>query len=91
MSSPTSIIQIWCDNDRQFIETVRPVIAYDQQKHRGQTEYITGDVADWLVFYFNARQEKIDGPYCTLLQYALDQVDYRELAEHLIRRQEEYE
>jgi hypothetical protein len=90
MSSPTAILTLWCDNEKPFLDAVRFFVQNERDEYPEQTKNsLVNLLAIWIRSHFNGHYEEIDGPYCTLLQYALDAIDYRGLAEHLIRRLEE--
>lgn len=74
MDAYTHAMQAWIDNDYEMYHT-----AIATARDLGPAG--AGEIAEELALLVSRAAPELPSPYCELLQFAMEEVDYHELAE----------
>ena len=87
----TWVVNLWIDNDQRLNEYYGELVRVEVSKNKGHRKSTTFQLSLTLSEQFDEWMPEIGGLYLDLLNGAMREINWHEIARHLVERAEEEE
>jgi len=87
----TWVVNLWIDNDQKLYEYYGNVARVEVSKNKGHPKSTAFQLSLTLNEQFDTWMPAVEGPYLDLLNGAMSEINWHQIARHLVERVEEEE